>query len=134
VTLVPVAVFHGVPTMLAAFVHVIVAEYLSFIALLFALYTVAGGILVTGTIRARPWTNTAILALGTGMASIVGTTGAAMILIRYPGQQGAYAQHACFHFFHYPCRQCRRCTQPMAGAGLVTTRLALLLSGRGRCN
>jgi Na+/H+ antiporter NhaD/arsenite permease-like protein len=81
-TLVPVAVFHGVSTMLAAFVHVIVAEYLSFIALLFALYTVAGGILVTGTIRAKPWTNTAILALGTGMASIVGTTGAAMILIR----------------------------------------------------
>lgn len=50
-TLLPVAVFHGVSTMLAAFVHVIVAEYLSFIALLFALYTVAGGILVTGTIR-----------------------------------------------------------------------------------
>ena len=42
VTLVPVAVIHGVPSMLAAFVHVIVAEYLSFIALLFALYTVAG--------------------------------------------------------------------------------------------
>jgi Na+/H+ antiporter NhaD/arsenite permease-like protein len=82
VTLVPVTVFHGVPTMLAAFVHVIVAEYLSFIALLFALYTVAGGILVTGTIRGGPWTNTAMLALGAGMASVVGTTGAAMILIR----------------------------------------------------
>ena len=81
-TLVPVAVIHGVASMLAAFVHVIVAEYLSFIALLFALYTVAGGILVTGTIRGRPWTNTAMLALGAGMASIVGTTGAAMILIR----------------------------------------------------
>ena len=70
------------PAMLAAFVHAIFAEYLSFIVLLFALYTVAGGILVTGTIRGTPWTNTAMLALGTGMASIVGTTGAAMILIR----------------------------------------------------
>ena len=57
-------------------------EYLSFIALLFALYTVAGGILITGTIGGRPWTNTAMLALGAGMASVVGTTGAAMILIR----------------------------------------------------
>ena len=82
VTLAAVAVTHGVSTMLAAFVHVIVAEYLSFIAPLFALYTVAGGILVTGTIRGRPWTNTGMLAIGTGLASIVGTIGAAMILIR----------------------------------------------------
>ena len=73
---------HGVSTTLAAFVHVIVAEYLSFIAPLLALYTVAGGILVTGTIRGKPWTNTGMLAIGTGMASVVGTIGAAMILIR----------------------------------------------------
>jgi Na+/H+ antiporter NhaD/arsenite permease-like protein len=57
-------------------------EYLSFIVLLFALYTVAGGIVVSGDIRGTPWTNTAILAVGTAMASIVGTTGATMILIR----------------------------------------------------
>jgi Na+/H+ antiporter NhaD/arsenite permease-like protein len=81
-TLLPIALIHGGPAMLAAFVHAILAEYLSFIVLLFALYTVAGGILVTGTMRGTPWTNTAMLALGTGMASIVGTTGAAMILIR----------------------------------------------------
>ncbi len=81
-TLLPIAFIHGVPTMLATFVHAILAEYLSFIVLLFALYTVAGGILVTGTVRGTPWTNTTILAIGTGIASIVGTTGAAMILIR----------------------------------------------------
>jgi Na+/H+ antiporter NhaD/arsenite permease-like protein len=57
-------------------------EYLSFIVLLFALYTVAGGIVVSGDIRGTPWNNAAILALGTAMASVVGTTGAAMILIR----------------------------------------------------
>ena len=52
--------------MLAAFAHAMLAEYLSFIVLLFALYTVAGGILVTGDIcAARRWNNTAILALGT---------------------------------------------------------------------
>jgi Na+/H+ antiporter NhaD/arsenite permease-like protein len=67
---------------LAAFVHAMLAEYLSFIVLLFALYTVAGGILVSGDIRATPFNNVTILALGTVMASVVGTTGAAMILIR----------------------------------------------------
>jgi Na+/H+ antiporter NhaD/arsenite permease-like protein len=74
--------FAGGSVMLAAFIHAMLAEYLSFIILLFALYTVAGGILVSGDIRGTPWNNTAILALGTAMASIVGTTGAAMILIR----------------------------------------------------
>ena len=81
-TLLPIALIHGGPAMLAAFVHAILAHYLSFILLLFVLYTVAGGILVSGTMRGTPWTNTALLALGTGMASIVGTTGAAMIMIR----------------------------------------------------
>lgn len=66
----------------ASFVHALLAEYLSFILLLFALYTVAGGVLVTGDIRGTPATNTSILALGTIIASVVGTTGAAMILVR----------------------------------------------------
>ena len=74
--------FGGIGLMSAALVHAMLAEYLSFIVLLFALYTVAGGILVGGHIRGTPWNNTAILALGAVMASIVGTTGAAMILIR----------------------------------------------------
>jgi Na+/H+ antiporter NhaD/arsenite permease-like protein len=81
-TLIPIALTSGISTALAALVHAVVAEYLSFIVLLFALYTVAGGILVTGAIRGTPATNTGILAFGTGIASIVGTTGAAMILIR----------------------------------------------------
>jgi Na+/H+ antiporter NhaD/arsenite permease-like protein len=81
-TLASIGWFAGGPVMLAAFVHAMLAEYLSFIVLLFALYTVAGGIVVSGDIRGTPWNNTAILALGTAMASVVGTTGAAMILIR----------------------------------------------------
>ena len=82
VTLAPLAVFHGASAALAAFLHTMIAEYMSFILLLFALYTVAGGILVTGSIRANPRNNAGALALGTLIASIVGTTGAAMILIR----------------------------------------------------
>lgn len=81
-TLAAIAWFAGGSSMLAAFVHVMLAEYLSFIVLLFALYTVAGGIVVSGDIKGTPWTNTAILAFGTAIASLVGTTGAAMILIR----------------------------------------------------
>ncbi|MGE3145460.1 MAG: sodium:proton antiporter [Pseudorhodoplanes sp.] len=81
-TLVPLAAFYGFATSWEAFVHAMLAEYLSFIVLLFALYTVAGGILVTGDLHGRPATNTAILGIGTLIASVVGTTGAAMILIR----------------------------------------------------
>jgi len=72
----------GGAAMVGAFVHAMLAEYISFIVLLFALYVVAGGILVSGDIKRSPWVNTGILTLGTLMASVVGTTGAAMILIR----------------------------------------------------
>ncbi|MBO0758280.1 MAG: sodium:proton antiporter, partial [Bradyrhizobiaceae bacterium] len=81
-TLIPLAAVRGVPTAIAVFIHAILTDYVSFITLLFALYVVAGGILVTGNLRATPWHNTAVLAIGTVMASIVGTTGAAMVLIR----------------------------------------------------
>jgi Na+/H+ antiporter NhaD/arsenite permease-like protein len=57
-------------------------EYVPFIILLFALYTVAGGIFVRGNIHGSPLTNTGILAIGTVLASFVGTTGASMVLIR----------------------------------------------------
>ena len=81
-TVAPLAALHGTPTAVAAFVHAMLAEYLSFIVVLFALYVVAGGILVTGNLRGTPLVNGAILAFGTMIASVVGTTGAAMILIR----------------------------------------------------
>jgi Na+/H+ antiporter NhaD/arsenite permease-like protein len=79
--IVPMAALFGVPTALQALLHTALT-YLSFIILLFALYVVAGGILVTGNFRGTPFTNTILLVLGTAMASVVGTTGAAMILIR----------------------------------------------------
>ena len=81
-TLLPLAALFGVPAAIAALVHAVLAEYLSFIVLLFALYVVAGGILITGNLRGTPLTNAGILVFGTAIASLVGTTGAAMILIR----------------------------------------------------
>jgi Na+/H+ antiporter NhaD/arsenite permease-like protein len=79
---VPLAALYDLPTALAAFLHTMLADYMSFIVLLLALYVVAGGILVTGNLRGTPLVNTALLAFGAVIASLVGTTGAAMILIR----------------------------------------------------
>lgn len=74
--------FAGGAVTAAALVHAMLGEYLSFIVLLFALYTVAGGIVVGGDIKGTPASNVAILLIGSAMASVVGTTGAAMILVR----------------------------------------------------
>ncbi|KAF0811487.1 hypothetical protein IGB42_04016 [Andreprevotia sp. IGB-42] len=63
-------------------VHALLAEYIPFILLLFALYTVSGGILVWGNLHGSAKLNTGLLALGTLLASVMGTTGAAMLLIR----------------------------------------------------
>jgi Na+/H+ antiporter NhaD/arsenite permease-like protein len=81
-TLGTIALRFGWSSALAAFVHAMLAEYMSFIILLFALYTVAGGLLITGNLGGKPWSNALVLAFGTGIASVVGTTGAAMILVR----------------------------------------------------
>jgi len=62
--------------------HIILADYVPFIILLWALYTVSGGILLKGTLRGTPMVNTIIILIGTILASWMGTTGAAMLLIR----------------------------------------------------
>jgi Na+/H+ antiporter NhaD/arsenite permease-like protein len=80
--LAPMALAFGAPAALAAFVHAMLGEYMSFIILLFALYTVAGGLLITGNLGGRPATNALVLAFGAAIASIIGTTGAAMVLVR----------------------------------------------------
>jgi len=62
--------------------HIILADYVPFIILLWSLYTVSGGILLRGTLRGTPIVNVTILLIGTLLASWMGTTGAAMLLIR----------------------------------------------------
>ena len=62
--------------------HIILADYVPFIILLWSLYTVSGGILLRGSLRGTPLVNTIILIIGTILASWMGTTGAAMLLIR----------------------------------------------------
>lgn len=62
--------------------HQIFSDYVPFIILLLALFVVTGGIRITGDITASPFVNSAILLLGFVLASFMGTTGAAMLLIR----------------------------------------------------
>ena len=62
--------------------HAAVAEYIPFIVLLTALFTVAGGIFIKGNLHGSPGLNTAILATGAVLASFMGTTGASMLMIR----------------------------------------------------
>jgi Na+/H+ antiporter NhaD/arsenite permease-like protein len=63
-------------------VAVAMHDYLSFMVLLFALFVISGGIHVKGTLAGTPTVNAAILATGGVLASIIGTTGASMVLIR----------------------------------------------------
>lgn len=62
--------------------HAILEEYIPFILLLLALFTVSGGILIKSDVQSTPKLNVCLLALGTLLASIMGTTGAAMLMIR----------------------------------------------------
>ena len=80
--LVPCAFFFGMPTAVAGAAHAFLAEFIPFIILIASLFVVAGGICVRGTLNGTPALNTGILAIGTLLASFMGTTGAAMLMIR----------------------------------------------------
>jgi Na+/H+ antiporter NhaD/arsenite permease-like protein len=79
---VPLAAAFGLPTAGEAVLHTLLTEYLSFIVLLFALFTISGGILVAGNIHGTPLMNAGLLLVGALLASVISTTGASMILIR----------------------------------------------------
>jgi Na+/H+ antiporter NhaD/arsenite permease-like protein len=79
---VPFALIHGVPTAVYEVVHLLLLDYIPFIVLLTALFTVTGGIHIKGNLHGSPSMNTALLAIGTVLAGWMGTTGASMLLIR----------------------------------------------------
>ncbi len=80
--LVPMALIHGAGTALGALVHTALLEYIPFILLLLALFTVAGGIVIRGNIHGAPVANSVLLLIGMVLASFIGTTGASMVMIR----------------------------------------------------
>jgi Na+/H+ antiporter NhaD/arsenite permease-like protein len=73
--------------------HIVLLDYVPFIILLAALFTAAGGICLKGSLRGSPMVNTAILLIGTVLASWMGTTGAAMLLIRPILRANAWRKH-----------------------------------------
>lgn len=80
--LVPMLLFQGISVTLYEVLHVYLLEYFPFIILLLALFTISGGVRLVGTLSGSPVVNTGILLVGTILASWMGTTGAAMLLIR----------------------------------------------------
>lgn len=83
-------------TALYEILHIILADYVPFIILLWALYTVSGGILLRGTLRGTPLVNVIILIIGALLASWMGTTGAAMLLIRPFLRANSYRKNRTF--------------------------------------
>ncbi len=104
-----VSLLLGVPTAVCLIIggmadkleHQILFDYIPFIILLLALFVITGGIHLSGDIKAKPWVNTAFLAIGWILASIMGTTGAAMLMIRpliTTNQQRKYSVHTILFF------------------------------------
>ncbi|MBX3373431.1 MAG: sodium:proton antiporter [Phycisphaeraceae bacterium] len=81
-TLLYIALVQGPALVAPTLQHAIPGEYVPFIVLLFSLYVVTGGIHIQGGLTGTPLSNASLLAFGAGIASVVGTTGASMLLIR----------------------------------------------------
>jgi Na+/H+ antiporter NhaD/arsenite permease-like protein len=80
--LLPFLATSGAHATAAVLAHTLVAEYIPFIVLLTALFTVAGGIFIRGNLHGSPALNTGLLALGALLGSFMGTTGASILMVR----------------------------------------------------
>lgn len=80
--LVPFAASQGLGATAGVLAHTLVAEYLPFIILLCALFTTAGGIFVRGNLHGSPGLNVGLMLIGAALASVMGTTGASMLMVR----------------------------------------------------
>ncbi len=97
------------------FINAIIGEFIPFIVLLFTLYCITGGIRIEGDLKAKPLTNTVILAIGAVLASFVGTTGAAMLLIRLlleTNKERKHKIHTIVFFIFIVCN-CGGCLLPL---------------------
>ena len=80
--IVPFLIHQGIEITIYELLHVGLLEYVPFIILLLSLFTISGGVMLKGTLVGTPLLNTIIIFIGTALASWMGTTGAAMLLIR----------------------------------------------------
>lgn len=98
----------------AVFANAIFSEFIPFIVLLFSLYTISGGIRIEGDLRATPLVNSIIIFVGAVLASFVGTTGAAMLLIRLLLDTNSERKHVAHTvvFFIFAVCNCGGCLLP----------------------
>ena len=80
--IIPFTISQGIQITLYELLHVGLLEYVPFLILLLSLYTISGGVQLKGSLVGTPALNTLIIFIGTSLASWMGTTGAAMLLIR----------------------------------------------------
>ncbi len=95
--------------------NAILNEYIPFIMLLFSLYTISGGIRIEGDLKAHPLTNSTFIAVGGLLASFIGTTGAAMLLIRpllETNSERRHVKHTVVFFIFVVCN-CGGCLLPI---------------------
>jgi len=81
-TLLPLTAKFGFSTTIQSLAHTYLLEYIPFILLITSLYTITGGIRLDLKFQTTPLINTLILIMGSLCASLIGTTGAAMLFIR----------------------------------------------------
>lgn len=94
--LVPLAIVFGPRAAGEALFNVLALDYLPFILMLFALYTACGGLHIGGRLQGTPAVNTAFLAAGALAANLIGSIGAAMVLIR-PLLRANAGRRSCAH-------------------------------------
>jgi Na+/H+ antiporter NhaD/arsenite permease-like protein len=95
--------------------NALLSEYVPFIVLLLSLYTISGGIRIEGNFQTRPMTNAAFLVVGGMLASLIGTTGAAMVLIRpllETNRERKHVAHTVVMFIFIVCN-CGGCLLPL---------------------
>jgi Na+/H+ antiporter NhaD/arsenite permease-like protein len=101
-------------------------DYVSFMMLLGSLFVISGGVFLEGDLPATPRVNTAFLAVGAVLASLVGTTGASMLLIRPVLQTNRERRHV-WHtvvFFIFVVSNVGGCLTPLGDPPLFLGYLA----------
>lgn len=99
----------------AVLANALLSEYVPFIVLLFALYVISGGVRIEGDLAATPAVNTAFLGVGGLLASFIGTTGAAMLLVRpllETNRERKHVAHTLVFFIFVVCN-CGGCLLPI---------------------
>jgi Na+/H+ antiporter NhaD/arsenite permease-like protein len=105
----------------AVLANAVVYEFVPFIVLLLTLYTISGGLRIEGDLPARPRTNAAFLATGAVLANLIGTTGAAVVLVRpllETNRQRRHIRHTVVFFIFIVCN-CGGCLLPIGDPPLL---------------